>query len=207
MIYQNMLKDALTKPGEFQGTPGFKFGFDTGMQAFERANSRNRGTGNALAEAVKLGTGYGLQDYGNHVDRLSRLSGQEQQYELGKEQNANSLQSSKWNYELGQGQNANAAQNNKWNYELGAGRNANELRSNDQNFGLNMYRANNDFELGQGRNANDANQSRWNYELGWQRNANDAAANQNNWNVNWFNANTNRGNAERDAWYRWNGGR
>lgn len=116
-LYGNQLR-RMFEPGGFEGTPGFKFALDTGLEAVGRSNSRNRGSGNALAELTKYGTGLAQQDYGNQMDRLGRLNGQEQQFELGQQSNANTFQ-------LGQQGNANTAQRDFWNYDLGRESNAN----------------------------------------------------------------------------------
>ena len=88
-FYGNELKKYLTDPSAFSGSPGYKFALDQGTQAIQRQNSASRGSGNVLAELMKYGTGLAAQDYGNTIDRLGRLTGQEQQYALGLESNAN----------------------------------------------------------------------------------------------------------------------
>jgi hypothetical protein len=114
-LFSNQLNQMLT--GGYQGTPGFQFALDTGLQAVDRSNSRQRGSGNALAALTKYGTGLAQQDYGNQMDRLGRLQGQEQQFALGRESNSNQFQ-------LGQAQNATTNQRDFWNYDLGRESNA-----------------------------------------------------------------------------------
>ena len=121
-LYGNQIRDMLTNPGSFQGTPGFKFALDQGTNAINASNSSTRGSGNVLAELMKYGTGLANQDYGAQLGRLTNLQGQAQNYDLGQGQNANQTQSIANQYALGQGQNANTAQNNRWNYELGRNR-------------------------------------------------------------------------------------
>ena len=172
-FYENKLQGLLNDPGSFQATPGYQFALGQATDAANRGlNARGMGgSGNALAELTKLGAGYASQEYGNQVDRLGRLTGQQQQYDLGKEQNANQ-------FSLGSTRNAN-------DFALGGQRN-----SNDYNLG--MYRASNDFGLGSERNAIDAQANRWNalhqnrqFDLGQQRNA-----------IDWFGAGTNQQNAD-----------
>lgn len=224
-FYGNALKDLLSNPGSFQGTPGFQFALDQGLGAVNRSNSRMRGSGNALAALTNYASGLATQDYGNQVDRLGRLQGQEQQYDLGQEsnrltgardannftlgsqQNANTLRLGLGQNENAATANANTAQRNAWDYSLGRQQNQNTANANDQQFGLGMYNANNNFALGSQQNQNTANNNWWNYQLGGQQNANTAANNQNNYNlgtgrnaIDWYNAGTNRGQAQSNAW-------
>ena len=127
-LYGNQLNKMLTEPGGFQGTPGFKFALDSGLEAVGRSNSRMRGSGNALAALTKYGTGLAQQDYGSQMDRLGRLNGQEQQYDLGQTRNANDFQ-------LGQAQNATTNQRDFWNYDLGRESNANASARDINMFG------------------------------------------------------------------------
>jgi hypothetical protein len=95
------------------------------------------GSGNALAELTKYGTGLAQQDYGNTIDRLGKLQGQEQ------------------SYDLGFGQNENTATNNQNQFALGAQRNANDAQKNWWDYDANQTRNANDLTVGQGRNAVD----------------------------------------------------
>lgn len=182
--YQNRLKGILD--GNFQGTDGFKFALDQGLGAISRANSRMRGSGNVLAALTKYGTGLAVQDRGAEIDRLTRLSGQEQQYDIGQGANANAAEGNRLtgirdtnNLNLGTEQNrltgirdnnaltlgtqanSNTAQRNAWDYELGTNQNTNTRTANDQRFGVDMYRANNDLALGSQANANTAQRNWW----------------------------------------------
>lgn len=177
--YQQRIQGLLDNPDSFKTTPGYQFGLDTALQGAQRGMSRMRGSGNVLAELAKVGSGYAAQEYGNQIDRLTRLSGQEQQYGLGQEQNANTAQNNRWNYDLGQGQlalgNRNAGineRNNQMNFGLGLGNLANRNWQTGMDYDLGRRRLDNDFALGNQSNA-----------------------------TNWFNAVTNRGNVAGNQWY------
>jgi hypothetical protein len=86
-LYQNKLNSLLQDPSSIKQDPSYQFGLDQALQAVQRSNSRQRGSGNALLDLVKMGEGYAASRYGENVDRLGRLMGQEQQYGLGQEQN------------------------------------------------------------------------------------------------------------------------
>ena len=225
--YRGQLDNLLTNPGSFSGTPGFQFALDQGMQGVQRSNSAGRNSGNALAALAKYGTDLAQQDYGNQVDRLGRLSGQQDQFNLGTEQNrltgenninnfnlggqrnVNDANNNEKQFALGIGRNANDATRNANDFSLGQGRNANDANRANQDFGLGIYRAGNDFTLGQGRNANEQQNNWWNHDLGQGRNANEAAQNQNSWNnqqqrngIDWFRAGTDRGNNMSNDYFR-----
>lgn len=133
--YTNQLNNMLENPGSFQGTPGFQFALNTGMQGVERQQSRNRGSGNALAALAQYGTGLAQQDWGNQVDRLGRLQGQQNQFNLGEEQNRMTANRDANNFTLGQGQNATTAQRDFWNYDLGREQNSNIAANNRNTWG------------------------------------------------------------------------
>lgn len=207
--YANKLRDLVSNPGSFSGTPGFKFALDTGLDAVNRSNSRMRGSGNALAALTQYGTGLAQQDYGAEVDRMGRLTGQEQQFQLGtdantnnatrtandfalgSQANANTAQNNRWNYDLGGQANANTVQRNAWDYSLGQGRNANDATGNAMQYGVNMTRANNDFTLGNRGADNNALASWLNYDTNQGRNG-----------IDYYNAQTNRGTAQSNDFYR-----
>ena len=164
-LYGNQLNDMLTGAnGGYQGTPGFKFAQQMGEQGVNRAMSKQRGSGNALAALSKYNTGLASQDYGTQMDRLGRLQGQEQQYDIGNQQAENTRVGNANQFSLGQTQNENTRTNNLNQYELGS------------------RRADQDFQLGQGQLARGNQSDYWNYDLGRERNANDAAQQRNNWN-------------------------
>lgn len=145
--YGNLLKQYLTSPGSYNGSAGFKFALDTGLDGVNRklAAGGMSGSGNALAELTKYGTGLAMQDYGNTLDRLGKLQGQEQQYDVNQVQNANTAQRNAWDYDLGQTQNALKGQNDWWNYNLGQTQNANTAANNQNNFNLGVQRNNVDW--------------------------------------------------------------
>lgn len=118
--YQERLRALLDNPGSFTESPGYRFAVDQGLQAAQRSGSRMRGSGNVLAELTRLGAGYASQEYGNQVDRMGRLLGQEQQYDIG------------------QTANANTATRNANDFTLGTQANANTRRRNDQDYGLGL---------------------------------------------------------------------
>jgi hypothetical protein len=198
-FYENSLKGLLTDPSSFQGTPGFQFALGQGLNAVNRSNSRMRGSGSALAALTNYGTGLATQDYGNEVDRMGRLLGQEQNYDLGQGNLKLGTDRLAWDKNFGQGQLANQQYANQ-TQRLG----------NQQQFGLGMYQAGNNFALGKEQNANTAQNNWYNYTLGQGQNANTASANQNNFNLNngrnsidWYNAQTNRGTAQSNDYYRY----
>jgi len=141
-LYKNQLNSMLTDPNAFQGTPGFKFALNTGLDGIDRKMAAGgfSGSGNALAELTKYGTGLAQQDWGNQVDRLGHLSGQEDQLGLGQGQLANANRMTDNAFQ----QTANARENNLWNYDINKEQNSN-MASNNQN----------NFNLGQQRNATD----------------------------------------------------
>lgn len=120
--YESRLRAVLDNPGSVEDNAAFRFARDQGLSAAQRSGSRMRGSGNVMAELTKLGTGYAAQGYGDEVDRLGRLLGQEQQFKLGTDQNAN------------------AATRNANDFTLGTQANANTRRRGDQDFGLGMGR-------------------------------------------------------------------
>lgn len=224
--YGNALRNMVTNPNSFQGTPGFQFALNNGLNATARGQAAGgmRGSGNALAALTQYATGLASQDYGSQMDRLTRAAGQEEQYDvgmgqnsntasLGHERNANDLtlglgqnqnvaNRNANDLTLGLGQNANTAARNANDFQLGTQRNNIDQQGNQLNFGLGMFRASNDYDLGLGQNANNAQRNQYDYNLGLGQNANNAAANQNQFNLGMFNAQTGRGNALADIYFR-----
>lgn len=207
--YDNELKRLVTQPGSFRGTPGYQFALNQGQEAINRkmAAGGMRGSGNALAALMQHGQGMAATEYGNTVDRLGRLAGQEQQYELGRGQLSLGRDRLGLDRELGQGQLSLGRDRLGLDTELGRGRLAQDGLDSERNFGLGMYRASNDFTLGS-RAADTADQrSAWDYELGADRNNIARAEGENNFNlgnrrldVDWFNAGTQRSRARSDAY-------
>ena len=138
-FYGNQLKKYISDPSSFNGSPGFNFALQTGLDGIDRKMAAGgfSGSGNALAELTKYGTGLASQEYGNTIDRRGKLAGQEQ------------------NYDIGLGQNANTATRNMNDFAIGAQRNTNDAQKNWWDYDVNQTRNSNDFTLGQGRNAID----------------------------------------------------
>lgn len=135
-LYGNQLNELISNPGSFSGTPGYKFALDQGMQATQRANSNQRGSGNALAALMDRGVGMANQSYMDYAGLLGKLNSGEQQYDLGQSTNANAADRNANDYNLGLGQNSNTARRDFWNYDLGRESNANQYANNQNNFQL-----------------------------------------------------------------------
>lgn len=218
-LYQNKLRGLLEDPSSFQKTPGFQFALETGSDAINRSNSRMRGSGNALAALTQYGTGLASQEYGAQLDRLGKLTGQEQQYDLGQVRNANDLTMAHINatntannnimgHEAAMGANAvaatsaaNAAQRNRWDYELGSAQNANAATRNANDYSLGSARTAADYSLGSQQNANTAQRNWWDHQSNTQQNNNTAANNQNNFNLGMYGAQTQRGSARSNDYF------
>lgn len=188
-LFKNQLQELLTNPSSFTGTPGYNFTRDAALQATQRSNSSSRNSGNALAALADRGASLASTEYGNTVDRLGKLSGQEDSFNLGSEQNANNAQRNAWDFQLGTNKNAN-------DFSLGNDRNANDATRNA-----------NDYTLGVGKLGNDAQNNWYGYDLGRGQNANVTARNANDFNIangrngiDWFNAGTNRGSSQSTGW-------
>ena len=135
-LYGNALSNLIGTPGSFSGTPGYQFARDQGLQATERANSAQRGSGNVLAALLDRGTGMANQNYMDYAKLLGGLTGQEQQYDLGQSQNANTADRNANDFSLGSWNNQNTARRDFWNYDLGREQNANLYANNQNNFQL-----------------------------------------------------------------------
>ena len=135
-MYGNALSNLIGTPGSFSGTPGYQFARDQGLQATERANSAQRGSGNVLAALLDRGTGMANQNYMDYAKLLGGLTGQEQQYDLGQSQNANTADRNANDFSLGSWNNQNTARRDFWNYDLGREQNANLYANNQNNFQL-----------------------------------------------------------------------
>jgi len=194
----NALRGMIQTPGSYQGSPGFQFAYDRGLQATQRADATSRGSGNALADLVNTGTGLAAQDYNQNLQTLGGISAQQQgasvaqqgadtqaqqvadQYKLGAGGLANQRYQTDVNYGLGVGGLANQRYQTNVNYDLGLGGLENQRTQIGNNFQNDWWQA----QLGQGRNANDAANIANTYNLGAGRNA-----------IDWYNAGTNRGSA------------
>lgn len=207
--YANRLKSLIDNPDSFGDTAGFKFGLNTGLDATARSNSRMRGSGNALAALAKFGTGYAMQGRGDEIDRLGRLEGQAQQYDLGAESNrltgvrdANSLA-------LGTRAANTADTRNANDLTLGMGALDNTRRGQNLDFGLGMTRAGNEYDLGLGQLDATNQRDFWNYDLGKDQVGTARARDQNDFNLgagrlglDWYGAGTNRGSARSSDFWR-----
>lgn len=152
-FYENKLKDLLSNPGGYTADPGYQFAVDQGLKAAQRSTSAQRGSGGVMAELTRLGSGYAMQGYGNQVDRMGRLVGQEQQYSLGQEQNANSRRAGDQSFGLGMYRAGN-------DFTLGSQQNQN-----------NALKGWLDYDLGKTQNANAAQRNANDWAVGW-KNAN-----------------------------------
>lgn len=216
--YQNRLRRLLDDPDSFEETPGFRFALETGQEGVNRrmAAGGMRGSGNALAALTRYGTGLASQEYGNQVDRLGRLLGQEQQYDLGQGNLALGRDRLTLDQTLGTGR-------LDLDRELGRGRLgldrdrlgldtdrlALDRDLGEGQLGLGFYRAGNEYSLGRESNANTADRNWWDYSLGRERNDLTRSEAENNFNrdrersgIDWFNADTARGRARSDDFYR-----
>lgn len=200
--YGNLLRKYVTDPGSFKGSAGYQFALDQGLQGVNRSNARIRGSGNALAALTKYASGLASQDYGNTIDQLGKLTGQEEQYGLGLQANDNTATRNANDLLLGREANANTATRNANDLFLGKG----NLELGKGNLGLGLLRANQDYSLGRESNANTAQNNWFNYDLGRGRNANDRYQINTNYdlgtgrnNIDWLNAYTNLGTARSSA--------
>lgn len=89
--YEQRLLQLMNNPDSISDTNAYKFRFNQGQQALERA-AASRGmlnSGNTLAALADYGQGVASQEYGNEFDRLSSAVGQRNQYNLGRAGAAN----------------------------------------------------------------------------------------------------------------------
>lgn len=149
--YEDRLKGLIDQPGSYQATPGFTFARDQGLEAINRNNSATRGSGNVLAELTKYATGLASQDYGNTRDFLGRMTGQDQQFQLGTEQNR-----------LAGEQNDLTRQRDIWSNE-------NTQRGQGMDFGLGMLRETNGNDYNRARLALEDRNSGQDTALNWFR--------------------------------------
>ena len=75
--YQSMLQQLMTNPASIQGSPGYQFQMDQGLQAVNRNEAAKGmlGSGNRLQELMQYGQGLASQDYNNQFLRLANLAG------------------------------------------------------------------------------------------------------------------------------------
>jgi hypothetical protein len=198
MEARNRLAALLNDPSSFENDPSYQFARDQGLSATARSNSAQRGSGNALAALARYGSGLATQGYNQRVDSLGRIAGQDQQYDLGQQQNANTRIRNANDFTLGQAQNENTrtrnandftmgTQRNQFDYSLGSQRNANDFtmgtQRNQFDYSLGSQRNANDFTIGTQRNQNDRENNLFNYDLGMGSNYNQFLNNQNQYNL------------------------
>lgn len=216
--YSNRLKALFDNPGAIAEDPGFQFIRDQGIEAAKRnsAASGLRYSGNALAELMKLGTGLAAQSRGAEIDRLGRLVGQEQQYDLGQETNrltgirdANTLALGRESNDINRTRVTNDFNLGDRRLSLDTNRLGLDTRTAAQNYDINGRRIDADLSLGHEANANNAQRNWWDYEVNRDRNNLTAADQQNRWNIDnrrvdieRFDADTRRGTARSGDWWR-----
>ena len=93
--YGQRLQSVVRHPGEIANTNAYRFRFNEGQQALERSAAAKGmlRSGNTLAALANYGQGAASQEYGNEVIRLGALTGQQNQYNLGRMGLANQEQS------------------------------------------------------------------------------------------------------------------
>lgn len=77
-VTRDRILQLLTDPGSFEGSPGFNFALDQGVQARDRsASARGQlGSGNQLKELTAFGQGLANQERGNEINRFLAFLGQ-----------------------------------------------------------------------------------------------------------------------------------
>ena len=101
--YEQQLQALTANPDSIANTNAYKFRFNQGQQALERSSAAKGmlNSGNTLAALADYGSGLASQEYGNEASRLGALTGQQNNYNLGRmgaantefAQRANNLQS------------------------------------------------------------------------------------------------------------------
>lgn len=135
-LYSNKLDELIRTPGSFSGTPGYQFARDEALQAAERGMSSQRGSGNILAELMNRGNNLANSNYTDYAKLLGGLSGQEQQYDIGLQGQANTADRNFNDFTLGKWGAGNTAQRDFWNYDLGREQNANTAANNQNSFSI-----------------------------------------------------------------------
>lgn len=77
-VTRERILQLLNDPGAFEGSPGFNFALDQGVQARDRsAAARGQlGSGNQLKELTAFGQGLANQERGNEINRFLAFLGQ-----------------------------------------------------------------------------------------------------------------------------------
>ena len=93
--YEQRLQELMSNPDSIANTNAYRFRFNEGQQALERSAAAKGmlRSGNTLAALANYGQGAASQEYGNEVSRLGALTGQQNQYNLGRMGLANQEQS------------------------------------------------------------------------------------------------------------------
>jgi len=93
--YEQRLQELMSNPDAIANTNAYRFRFNEGQQALERSAAAKGmlRSGNTLAALANYGQGAASQEYGNEVSRLGALTGQQNQYNLGRMGLANQEQS------------------------------------------------------------------------------------------------------------------
>jgi len=93
--YEQRLQSLMSNPDEISNTNAYRFRFNEGQQALERSAAAKGmlRSGNTLAALTNYGQGAASQEYGNEISRLGALTGQQNQYNLGRMGLANQEQS------------------------------------------------------------------------------------------------------------------
>lgn len=93
--YEQRLQELISNPDAIANTNAYRFRFNEGQQALERSAAAKGmlRSGNTLAALTNYGQGAASQEYGNEVSRLGALTGQQNQYNLGRMGLANQEQS------------------------------------------------------------------------------------------------------------------
>lgn len=119
--YEQRLQELMSNPDTIANTNAYRFRLNEGQQAIERSAAAKGmlRSGNTLAALANYGQGAASQEYGNEVSRLGALTGQQNQYSLGRmgmanQEQSNALQgqSSAMQYNLGRMNAANQEQSN-----------------------------------------------------------------------------------------------
>lgn len=203
-FYDNKLRALLADPSSIKADPSYQFGLDSALQAVNRSNSRQRGSGNALVDLLKTGEGYAASRYGENVDRLGRLSGQEMQGELGTRAANNADEMTRLtglrdagSLELGREGNRLTGVRDDHAFDLGQRADA-----------LGNFRAVNDLDLGREGLATSRERNWWDHSDAQDRLGLDRSTAENGWNLNrdklgldWYDAKTRRGAAESTDYY------
>lgn len=197
---RNALRDLMTNPGSYSGSPGYGFALRQGEEAARRAAaaSGQRGSGNALAALTRYASGLASQGYGDEVQRRLQAAALEQQGELAT--NAQGIDRDRLALEGELGRGRLGLDRDRFGLEGELGRGGLELGRG--RLGLDATRASYDYDLGS-RGLDDAREGRWwDYDLGRRRTDLEGAEMENRFNLGrdasargWYDSRTSRGQA------------